>query len=207
MPTKRPPLLWIGLAAIVGVALVVAVVASRGGPSAERSAAGLQETRPVTVSGSALPPLPGSGTDPAAGLVAPTLTGSSFDGTPVAIAPDGKGKLVLFVAHWCPHCQREVPLLVDYLKTHGLPAGVELWTVATSTTDTRPNYPPSSWLQDVGWKAPVLADTADGTAATAYGLPGFPYLVALDKDGKVLARLSGEFPTATFASLAKAAAA
>ena len=32
----------------------------------------------------------------------------SFDGTPVEIAPDGKAKLVVFLAHWCPHCRAEV---------------------------------------------------------------------------------------------------
>jgi hypothetical protein len=31
----------------------------------------------------------------------------------------------MFVAHWCPHCQREVPRVADYLKTQGLPAGYD----------------------------------------------------------------------------------
>jgi thiol-disulfide isomerase/thioredoxin len=201
--TKRPPWLWIGLGAVVVVALVVAVIASRGGSD---EATDVPQTQPVTVTGNPLPALPDSGTDPAVGTVAPTLAGKSFDGSAVDIAPDGTGKLVLFVAHWCPHCQREVPLLVDHLKTTKLPAGVELVTVATATTDTRPNYPPSTWLDKEGWTAPVLADDADGTAAQAYGLPGFPYLVALDKDGKVVGRITGEFPVETFDQLAQAAA-
>ena len=205
--TKRPPWLWIGLGAVVVVALVVAVVASRGGSDDGADVtSGIEQTRPVTVTGDALPALPDSGTDPAVGTVAPTLKGATFDGTSMEIAPDGKGKLVLFVAHWCPHCQREVPLLVDHLKDTKLVSGVELVTVATATSHTRPNYPPSTWLEQEGWTAPVLADSADGTAAQAYGLPGFPYLVALDKDGKVVGRISGEFPVATFDQLARAAA-
>ncbi|MCU1379625.1 MAG: Redoxin [Acidimicrobiales bacterium] len=205
MPSKRPPWLWIGLAGVVLVALIAAVVASSGGSTA-KAAPGVEETRPVTVTGNPLPALPDSGTDPAIGQVAPTLTGATFDGTPLTIGNDGKAKLVLFVAHWCPHCQREVPLLVTYLKSHTLPAGVELLTVATATNASQPNYPPSTWLQKAGWTAPVLADSADGTAAAAYGLPGFPYLVGLDASGKVVGRITGEFTTDTFASLAQAVA-
>lgn len=204
--TSRPSWIWLGLGAIVLVALVAAVVASRGGSGDDEPAAGVEQTRPVEVTGSALPALPDGGADPAIGKQAPILNGQSFDGTPVEIAPNGKGRLVLFVAHWCPHCQNEVPLLVDHLKTTELPAGVSLVTVSTATTDTRPNYPPSSWLDREGWTAPVLADDADGTAANAYGLPGFPYIVALDRSGKVIGRLSGEFPAATFDAMAKAAA-
>jgi hypothetical protein len=200
--TSRPPWLWIGIGAIVVVALVVAVVASRGGSD---DATDLPQTQPVTVSGNPLPTLADSGPDTAVGTVAPTLQGKSFDGAAVDVAP-GTAKLVLFVAHWCPHCQREVPLLVDHLKGTKLPDGVELVTVATGTSKDAPNYPPSTWLDDEGWTAPVLADDADGTAAQAYGLPGFPYLVALDADGKVVGRVTGEFPTSTFDQLARAAA-
>ena len=34
---------------------------------------------------------------------------------------DGKAKAIFFVAHWCPHCQAEIPRLSEWLKTHGLP--------------------------------------------------------------------------------------
>ncbi|MCU1374762.1 MAG: Redoxin [Actinomycetia bacterium] len=196
--------LWIGLAGIVVLALVVAVLASRGG-STKKVVAGVEEVRPVTVSGTPLPPLTDSATDPGVGQVPPTLTGATFDGTPLTIGGDGKAKLVLFVAHWCPHCQREVPLLVTFLKDHQLPAGVELLTVSTGVNADNPNYPPSTWLDKEGWTAPVLADSATSEAATAWGLPGFPYLVGVDAGGKVVGRVTGEFTTDTFMALAQAA--
>ena len=202
---SSPPWLWIGVGAVVVVALVIAVLASAGGSSDDGTDD--PQTQAVTITGSALPTLPDSGTDPGVGVAAPTLAGKSFDGSAVDVAPgDGTGKLVLFVAHWCPHCQREVPLLVDHLKSTTLPAGVELVTVATSTDPDSPNYPPQSWLDDEGWKAPVLADSGEDEAAKAYGLPGFPYLVAVGKDGKVVGRVTGEFSVATFDQLARAAA-
>ena len=201
---KGPPWLWIGVAAVV-VILAVAAVASSGGSDKKKNstAAGVEQTRPVTVTGTALPELPqGGGTDPAVGKEIPEAKGASFDGTPVDIRNDGRPKLILFVAHWCPHCQKEVPLLTDYLKSHKLPSGVDLYTVATATTSTRPNYPPSAWLSKVGWKAPTMADSDDGKAATAFGLNAFPYFVAVDGSGKVVARTTGEITTDEFADLA-----
>jgi thiol-disulfide isomerase/thioredoxin len=201
---KQPPWLWIGVAGVVVILAVAALVSSGGGGKKNKTAAGVEETRPVTVTGAALPVLPqNGGDDPAVGKEIPEAKGQSFDGTPVDIRNDGRPKLILFVAHWCPHCQREVPLLTDYLKSHKLPSGVDLYTVATATSSARPNYPPSSWLSKVGWKAPTMADSGDGKAATAFGLNAFPYFVAVDGSGKVVARTTGEITTDDFVSLAE----
>ena len=199
---KQPPWLWIGVAAVVLVLLVAAIVSSGGSGKSKKTAAGVEQTRPVTVTGTPLPTLPASGDDPAVGKEIPEAKGQSFDGSPVDIRNDGRPKLVLFVAHWCPHCQREVPLLSKYLKSHPLPKGLDLYTVSTAVNQPRGNYPPSAWLQREGWTAPVLADSDDGKAANAFGLPGFPYFVAVDASGKVVARTSGEISTDDFADLA-----
>jgi cytochrome c biogenesis protein CcmG/thiol:disulfide interchange protein DsbE len=201
---RQPPWLWIGVAGLVAILAVAALASSGGSDKKNKVAAGVEQTRPVTVTGTALPQLPQTGgDDPAVGKEIPEAKGQSFDGTPVDIRNDGRPKLILFVAHWCPHCQREVPLLTDYLKSHKLPAGVDLYTVATATNSTRPNYPPSTWLSKVGWKAPTMADTDDGKAATAFGLNAFPYFVAVDGSGKVVARTTGEITTDDFAALAE----
>jgi thiol-disulfide isomerase/thioredoxin len=199
---KQPPWLWIGVAAVVLVLAVAALVSSGGSGGKKKPAAGVQETRPVVVTGAALPELAQSGADPAVGKEIPEVRGQSFDGSPVDIRNDGRPKLILFVAHWCPHCQREVPLLTDYLKSHPLPKGVDIYTVATATSPQRPNYPPSAWLAKVGWKAPTMADSDDAKAANAFGLNAFPYFVAVDGSGKVVARTTGEITTDDFAGLA-----
>jgi thiol-disulfide isomerase/thioredoxin len=111
----------------------------------------------------------------------------------------------MFVAHWCPHCQREVPLLAKWLKG-GQPAGVELYSVATSTSAQQANYPPSAWLAREGWTVPVLTDDEASGAAQAYGLTSFPYFVFIDSSGKVVQRMAGEQPvSAVQAELAKLA--
>jgi cytochrome c biogenesis protein CcmG/thiol:disulfide interchange protein DsbE len=216
-PSSR---VWAGLAVLVILAGVIAIVASRGGKddtttarttgstaqgSTGSTAVTHAETRPVRVTGSPLPRYDGE-PDPAVGTSVPRVEGAGFDGTPVTIAPDGRAELILFVAHWCPHCQREVPRLTTYLRDHPLPAGIDLITVATGTTPDRPNYPPSEWLAREKWPGKtVLADSTDSRAAGALGLSAYPFFVAVDKDGKVVARTSGELTTDQFAELVQLA--
>jgi cytochrome c biogenesis protein CcmG/thiol:disulfide interchange protein DsbE len=209
--TRKPPRwLWSALAVGLVVLILVVVLVSRSSNDSSPAASGTatttasqEQTRPVAVTGPALVALPDSGADPAVGTVAPVLKGQSFDGTPVTVGPDGHPKLVLFAAHWCPHCQREIPLLATYLKDHPLPSGVELFLVATGTNSAAPNYPPSAWLAKVAWPSPVMADDASFTAADAFGLPAYPFFVALDANNKVVERTDGEISTDDFTQLAQ----
>ena len=52
----------------------------------------------------------------------------------------------MFLAHWCPHCQAEMPRLVALAKAGKLD-GVDVTGVATGTNPGYPNYPPSAWLK------------------------------------------------------------
>jgi thiol-disulfide isomerase/thioredoxin len=175
---------------------------SVGGTTGGTVQPGVEETRPVKVTGAPLPPFDDSATsDPAVGATAPGLEGASFDGRPVAITHDGTPRAILFVAHWCPHCRREVPVVKRWLESGGLPSGVELATVSTSVSPDRPNYPPSAWLAKAGWTAPLLADDARSSAANAFGVTAFPFFTLVDGNGKVVARTSGELQPAALAEL------
>jgi thiol-disulfide isomerase/thioredoxin len=188
------------LLAVAGMAMVSC---GGGGDGDKKSSAeGVEENRPVTIAGTALAKLPQSGDDPAVGKPIPEAVGQAFDGSPVAIRNDGKAKLIIFVAHWCPHCQKEIPLLAGYLKKNPLPAGVDLYTVSTGVVSNRPNYPPSAWLKREGWTAKTLADSKEQDAADAFGLSAYPYFVAADASGNVVARTTGEISTGQFADLA-----
>ena len=149
------------------------------------------ETRPVEVSGAPLPQL-GPEPDPGVGRPMPELRGTAFDGQPVRIIRDGKPKVVVFLAHWCPHCQREVPRLAAWLRGGRGPLGVDVYAVASATKREAPNYPPSAWLKREGWPAPVLVDDEKGAAAMAVGLSGYPFFVLVDRAGTVVHRHSGE---------------
>ena len=172
---------------VAGAAILSGLFTTAGGAQAPA------ETRPVEVSGAPLPKL-GPEPDPGVGRPMPELRGAAFDGQPVRIIRDGKPKLVLFLAHWCPHCQREVPRVTAWLRGSRGPLGVDVYAVASATNREAPNYPPSAWLKREGWPAPVLADDEKGTAATAVGLSGYPFFVLVDRAGTVVHRHSGETP-------------
>jgi thiol-disulfide isomerase/thioredoxin len=201
------PIVVVGVIALLALVAVVASLAGSGkGNGSDPADGGLRQTRPVVVSGQPLVLLP-DGPDPAVGAPAPVLEGSAFDGTAVRIAADGRPKVLVFLAHWCPHCQREVPVLSQWIAANGRPDGVDVYGIATGTTPDRPNFPPSAWLARERFTPPTLADDADGRAATAFGLSAFPFFVAVDADNHVVARLSGELSVPRWEALHAEAAA
>ena len=194
------------IAAVIAIAAIVAISASsKKDPLAVGT---VQEFSEVAVTGDALPAFDSAANpDPAVGMTAPTLTGKSFTGNVVTTESTGTPTLTIFLAHWCPHCQREVPLLVEWEKSGKMPAGIDIVAIATGTDSANPNYPPSEWLARENFPAtwPVMADSADKVGGNAFGLAGYPYFVLVGGDGKVLWRASGEVPmdelTATILAL------
>jgi cytochrome c biogenesis protein CcmG/thiol:disulfide interchange protein DsbE len=198
---RRRWLLIAIVAAVVVGAAIGAVVATSGGGGGSSKVALSSQTKPVIIDGAPLPPLTDASSDPAVGMTLPTLSGQTFDGSPVLIKPDGKAKVVLGIAHWCPHCQREVPLLSANLRSNPLPSSVEMVSISTSVQPSAPNYPPQAWLTRVHWPVPVLADDTKGTAANAIGLSSFPFFVFVDAQGKVVSRSAGEMPVTQFRAM------
>jgi thiol-disulfide isomerase/thioredoxin len=184
------------IAIVIGGAAIVAI-SSSGSDSASTSD-GISEFSDITVSGEALPSFDSvsTATDAAIGLPAPVVSGKGFTGTEITTDGAGTPTLLVFLAHWCPHCQREVPLLVEWEKNGKTPTGVDVIAVATGTDPANPNYPPSEWLAREEFPAlwPVIADSADKKAANAFGLSGYPFFVLVDAQGNVFKRLSGEVP-------------
>jgi thiol-disulfide isomerase/thioredoxin len=174
----------------VAVVLVVTIILTFGSGSASEP---LEAGEP-TVTGAFLPTLAELGGDPAIGLDAPEVTGADWNGDPVSISNDGRAKMIVFLAHWCPHCQNEVPIVQDWLDATDLPDGVDIYSVATDMRRTADNYPPSRWLEREGWEPPVVLDDAAGTVRAAFGLNAYPYWVFVSADGTVAGRLSGALP-------------
>ena len=193
-PNRR--VVWVALGVIALVAVIaVIVVASGGGDDdggKDARPAKLQISPELTVDGASLPPFEAPARDEAVGMTVPTVDSVDFAGTSAqAGGVTGSPYALVFLAHWCPHCQTEVPRLVD-LARGGTIAGVDVVGIPTGTTDQQPNYPPSEWLAREDWPFPVVLDTANGKAARAFGLTGYPYFVFVDAQGKVAGRASGE---------------
>lgn len=176
---------------LVVLALVLAVVLGNTEIGAEYGSPDIE--------GASLNVMPPNQTvdESANGSPIPDVTGENFAGDEVVIdRADGSAKAIVFLAHWCPHCQAEVPRVQAWLDGGGGVDGVEMYAVATSMNSAQGNYPPSEWLEREGWTAPVIRDDQDNSVLRAYGAGGFPYWVFVNADGTVALRTSGELEVA-----------
>jgi thiol-disulfide isomerase/thioredoxin len=191
---------------VVLVAAVAAITLTSGSsdgaassprPSASASGSGAPSavTGAPVITGTSLPLFEQTSGDAAVGLTIPTVDGSDFAGQPVSIALNGKAKVLIFLAHWCGHCQAEVPIMQDWIDAGSAPDDVEIISVATGIDASLPNYPPEEWLAREGWTVPVIVDRT-GSVSTAYGLSAYPFWVFVGADGAVTGRLSGELSVA-----------
>lgn len=198
-------MLAIGAILVVGLAAVAFFVTNRGEGAATAEAG--EQTADIEISGEGLTPMPAgvsltdAGSDPSVGQVAPALTGTGFDGSEITIEADGTPKVIYFLAHWCPHCQREVPQVQSLIDAGRVPDGLDIYAVSTAVDRGRGNFPVSTWLEEEGFTPPTMRDNASSSALVAYGNGGFPYAVYLDGDNRVIARSSGELGADTIAQL------
>ena len=182
------PFLWI----IGGVVALAAIVALAWAIVNEE---GIDETEGygvVEVTGDPLPFLNPEGGDPATGFPAPTVLGADWNDTPVEITADGRPKVVLFLAHWCPHCQAEVPVVQEWLDAGNLPDDVDMYAVSTAVDPNRPNFTPQDWLISEGWTVPTVMDDQFNSVSNAYGMTGTPFYAVLDGNNQNLGRISGQ---------------
>jgi hypothetical protein len=193
---SRTPFVIGGIGLLVVGALVAAFVLANANPPISEPS-----TTPVQVSGTALPEFVGTENDQAVGMRLPSITGIGLDGRSLTIGPNDGATAIVVLAHWCPHCQAELPRLVAWLADNPVPDGVRLVGVSTAIDPTRPNYPPSDWLNGEGWTAPTLIDDATVTAYRALGSLTFPGFIAVNPDGTIRTRIVGEIAVEDFGAL------
>ena len=164
IPPKQSNEAFIAVVAAIVVAglLAIAFLATSRGDDAAGDADGdagttipiaEEQTGSIDIDGDPLPPMAegtsvtDSATDPAAGAAAPALRGTGFDDGAVTITADGRPKMVLFLAHWCPHCRDEVPVVQGLIDEGRLPEGVDLYAVSTAV-DGRERQLPTPAVAD-----------------------------------------------------------
>ena len=201
---------------VVGIAGAVALGTSGG--SSETSTdtvvtvpGGVQpaEYQKVSATGGLLAPLPESGADTETGKSVAVLKGYDLQGRPVTIDPAGEGQatLVVFLAHWCQFCNREIPVLNKWRESGEVPTGLRVVGVTTGSKADQANWPPSKWLTAMKWPFEVMADSEAQEAAAAYGVAGYPFIAFVGANGKITARTSGEVPVEQIQIFANAAVA
>jgi len=168
----------LGLILAVAAVLVVAALFAVSGDPALPSTFDPDTASTPTITGDAL-------AEDSVGDAAPLVRADALLGEGEQVLPaDGQATMIVFLAHWCSHCNAEVPVVVDWLGAEALPDGVEVVAVATAIDPTLPNYPPDTWLRERDWVSPTLVD-ADGSIAASYGVTGYPQWVFVDADGIV----------------------
>ena len=197
-----PRTLIAALAVVVAAAAAIAIGSSGGGSTAPQDTSVFPggvapaQFQPVKMSGTKLAPLPEKDTDadPAVGAVAPVLNGYTFAGRPTNVSPetDGIATMLVYLAHWCPHCNREVPRLMEWYDSGKVPSKIRIVGITTASSNSQANWPPSQWMEGFKWPWEVIADTDAKDAADAYGVTGYPFIVFIDSSGKVVKRTSGE---------------
>lgn len=193
------------VAAVVVIAGLVAIVATRdssgdAAPPAATDPAASAPSAPVgepivygtiEITGDPVPETPEGG-QPPIGAAVPTITGTDYAGNPITIEPGTGPMMIVVLAHWCPHCNAEIPRIIEWSEAGGVPEGLQIVGISTAVTDTRPNFPPSQWLVDKGWQWPAIADNETSEAARSVGTSGFPTVVVVGADGTVKDLWSGE---------------
>ncbi len=196
-------MLAIGAILVLGIGAVALVVTNR-----EVSNFDGDQTAAVEVEGDSLP-LPANpdqvsidpASDPTIGTQLPTVTGTDFADLPVSIENDGRAKAIYFLAHWCPHCQEEVPNVVELVEEGRKPDALDIYAVSTSVDPSRGNYPPVRWLDIEEFTFPVIRDSDANEAFAQMGGQGFPYTIYVDADNNIVARSSGTLGADAIAEL------
>ena len=150
----------------------------------------------VTIKGGTLPEYKRNIEDAAVGAFAPIPTGVDLYGEPITLSTrkgleEKKASIIVFLAHWCSHCQREVPMIQKFIESNGFPQNINLFSVATHVDKNRNNYPPNEWLEREKYTVPVIFDDEENSIAESFGLSAFPYWVFLNPDGTVYMRHAG----------------
>ena len=142
-----------------------------------------------TLSGSHLPvfTIP----DSAVGTSLASFRAQTNLGDTIQFEADGTARIFGFFAHWCPHCQAELPMITEWLGQDPLPDGVEFVGVSIAVNEAADNYPPSDWFEREQFPGPVIVDDASASLQSIFGVSGYPFWVAVDGSGVVQERAVG----------------
>jgi cytochrome c biogenesis protein CcmG/thiol:disulfide interchange protein DsbE len=174
---RRRTIIYGSLVALAVIAIATVIIVNRNGSI--QTASNATEFAKISV-GQAAPPFSAATTD------------GPFDSTKAG----GKPILLEAFATWCPHCQREVPILnslnakykgkADVVGVSASPLGMDQATPESQADVV-------AFMQRFGVRYPIAFDP-DLDVAHKYLQGGFPTIVLIGKDGKIEAFGSGEIP-------------
>ena len=178
----RQRALWIGVGALVLVAIVGAMLLGGGGNGDDGGFTGA--SAPAAVSIDRAP-----GAQLAVGEEVPSFAAPGLDGGTVSWDDYRGDPTVLIVwASWCPHCQAELPVLVPAAQAR---EGIEVVSVTTAIGQS-PGQTPPGFLADEGLTLTTAVDDAQSTLMQGLGVGSFPTVYYVGPDGAVVNVAVGE---------------
>ena len=130
--------------------------------------------------------------DVAVGMQLGAISGADgYGDEAITIDPaDGQKRVWMIWAHWCPHCQNELPALAEsYEAYRSQYPDISIETITTSIDPERGN-PLDPYLEERQFPFSVIVDE-DSALAARLGVNAFPFWVITDGDGTVLLRSAG----------------
>ena len=126
------------------------------------------------------------------GISAPDFTLTALDGMPVALSDhQGKGVMLFFWGTWCGICVEEMPMITK-LADEYISSEFSLISVAV---DDRPadlrQMLQHLEKQGISISFPILLDP-ERKVNRAYKVRGVPYIVFINRDGKIAQSYVGE---------------
>ena len=130
----------------------------------------------------------GAATEARTGLPAPSIVGTSLDGTAIDLAAyRGHPVIVNFWASWCTPCRDEFPLFQERLDELGPSDGLVMLGVLYKDEPALARQ----FVEEVGATWPTVVD-GDEALAKAYRVVAPPQTYFIDKDGIVRGIQIGE---------------
>ena len=115
---------------------------------------------------------------------APALHGGTLDWTSVR----GQPTVLALWAPWCPHCQKELPILSEVVARH---PGVQMVSVATAIGQA-PGPTIDGYMSEHELTFPVGIDDTSNTLGRGLGVNSFPTVYFVGSDGTVMKTTVGE---------------
>jgi cytochrome c biogenesis protein CcmG, thiol:disulfide interchange protein DsbE len=121
------------------------------------------------------------------GEKAPSFTAETVDGGSVTVGEGGSpATMLVFFATWCPHCQKEAPILSEL---EGQYEGLSMVMVGIDGEDDAAKV--RQFVEEYDIESPAVYEPALGSE---YGVSGYPTVYVLDENNKVIGAHSGEAP-------------
>lgn len=120
------------------------------------------------------------------GEKAPGFTAETVGGGSVSVEGDARATMLVFFATWCPHCQKEAPVMSELESQYD---GLRMVMVGIDGEDDPEKV--QRFVEEYDIESPAVYEPGLGSE---YGISGYPTTYVLDGDNRVVGAHSGEAP-------------